>query len=95
MVAFDDAGKPVGFLGVEGDMIEMLFVSPELFGAGVGRRLLNYATKTLGARRLDVNEGNSGARGFYEHMGFAVVGRSEIDGQGRPFPLLHMELQDE
>lgn len=95
VVAFDDAGKPVGFLGVEGDMIEMLFVSPELFGAGVGRRLLNYATKTLGARRLDVNEGNPGARGFYEHMGFAVVARSEIDGQGRPFPLLHMELQDE
>jgi hypothetical protein len=25
-------------------------------------------------------------------MGFEQVGRSELDGQGNPFPLLHMRL---
>jgi putative acetyltransferase len=29
-------------------------------------------------------------RGFYERLGFAVVGRSAMDGAGRPFPLLHL-----
>ena len=37
-----------------------------------------------------VNEQNSGARGFYEHMGFEVYQRDELDGQGNPFPILHM-----
>jgi putative acetyltransferase len=37
-----------------------------------------------------VNEQNPAACGFYEHLGFVVVGRSEVDGTGRPFPLLHM-----
>ncbi|WP_139650580.1 GNAT family N-acetyltransferase [Raoultibacter phocaeensis] len=92
-VAFDDEAHVIGFVGVEGDKVEMLFVAPEAFGAGVGRKLLERATRELGARKLDVNEGNPGARGFYEHLGFEVVGRSEVDDQGRPFPLLHMELR--
>jgi len=25
-------------------------------------------------------------------MGFEQVGRSELDGQGNPFPLLHMRM---
>lgn len=91
--AFDDGAHAIGFLGVEGDKVEMLFVAPEAFGTGVGGRLLDHATGKLGARKLDVNEDNPGARGFYEHKGFEVAGRSEVDDQGRPFPLLHMELK--
>lgn len=44
---------------------------------------------SYGASELDVNEQ---ARGFYEHMGFKVVGRSETDDMGDPFPILHMQL---
>ena len=39
---------------------------------------------------VDVNEQNPAAVGFYEAVGFAVVGRSPLDDAGRPFPLLHM-----
>jgi putative acetyltransferase len=39
---------------------------------------------------LDVNEQNPPAAGFYARQGFVVVGRSETDGEGRPFPLLHL-----
>jgi putative acetyltransferase len=39
---------------------------------------------------VDVNEQNPEARGFYERLGFTVVARSELDGTGRPFPLLHL-----
>jgi hypothetical protein len=30
--------------------------------------------------------------GFYRHIGFSVRGRSPLDGQGKPYPLLHMTL---
>ena len=32
------------------------------------------------------------AVGFYEHYGFEVFDRSETDGMGDPFPILHMRL---
>jgi len=46
----------------------------------------------LNAERLDVNEQNPQALGFYLHEGFEVIGRSETDGLGQPYPLLHMKL---
>lgn len=85
-------GTPVGFAGVEDGSLEMLFVDDTARGRSVGKALLLHAVECQGARRLDVNEQNSQARGFYEHEGFRVTGRSACDGAGRPFPLLHMEL---
>lgn len=89
----DEAGAILGFLGVAAGNIEMLFLAPAARGRGLGRRFVAFAVEELGATRVDVNEQNPEARGFYERCGFAVVGRSELDGQGRPFPLLHMELK--
>ena len=88
----DGAGKVIGFVGVAGDKIEMLFIDPAWRGRGVGRRLLVYAIDTFGATLVDVNEQNPQAIGFYLRMGFEVVGRSELDSAGKPFPLLHMRL---
>lgn len=90
-----DDGEIVGFLGVDGDKVEMLFVAPEHFGRGIGRALMQYAADEFEARRVDVNEQNPMARAFYEHLGYVVVDRSPLDGQGRPFPILHMEINDE
>ena len=47
----------------------------------------------LNAQQLDVNEQNPQALGFYFRQGFEVVGRSEQDGMGQPYPLLHMRLK--
>lgn len=90
-VAFE-GGAPIGFAGVEDGSLEMLFVDAAARGRGVGKALLRHAVERQGARRLDCNEQNPQARGFYEHEGFRVVGRSARDGAGRSFPLLHMEL---
>jgi putative acetyltransferase len=90
----DAAGQVVGFIGVEGDEVESLFIHPDWRGQGIGRRLLTYAIETLGATRLDVNEQNDEAIGFYRRMGFVVDGRSEDDGLGRPFPIVHMRLSE-
>jgi len=80
----------MGFIGVAQSNIEMLFVRPEFFSRGIGRCLVNFALENLGVSKVDVNEQNPKAVKFYEKMGFEQVGRSELDGQGNPFPLIHM-----
>jgi putative acetyltransferase len=88
----DARGSVCAFMAVEQEAIQALFVDPLHRGQGAGRRLVEHAIAALGARRVDVNEQNHLAVGFYEHMGFHTRGRSPLDAQGLPFPLLHMDL---
>ena len=88
----NEAGRMLGFLGVSASEIEMLFVRDEARGRGVGRELLEYATGVLGLTRLWVNSQNGQAAGFYRRMGFRETGRCERDPEGKPYPLLRMEL---
>lgn len=82
----------LGFIGISNSNVEMLFVDPLHFKKGIGKTLLQYAIKELSAKKVDVNEQNPEAYKFYKHMGFKVVSRSPLDGQGKPFPILHLEL---
>jgi putative acetyltransferase len=91
--ARDAVGTLIGFVGVDGEKMEALFVHPAWHGAGVGRRLAEHAMSALRVTSVDVNEQNPRAVAFYRHLGFEVVGRSDRDGAGRPFPLLHMRLE--
>ncbi|MCI9241728.1 GNAT family N-acetyltransferase [Oscillibacter sp.] len=88
----DERGVPIGFLGADGQRLEMLFLLPEARGKGLGRALLQYGMDRYGLRELAVNEQNPQARGFYERMGFHVYRRTETDEQGGPYPLLYMRL---
>ena len=82
----------MGFMGMSGNKIESLFLAPEYLRRGVGRRLVRHAQALHGELTVDVNEQNAPARWFYEACGFVVEGRSELDSQGRPYPLLHLRL---
>lgn len=86
-------GRPVGFSGVLDGSLEMLFVDAPHRAGGVGSALLAHAIGDLGVTRVDVNEQNASAAGFYAHRGFEIVGRSETDEAGRPYPLLHLRLR--
>ncbi len=88
-------GQVAGFIAVAHGKVEMLFMHPEARGQGGGRRLLTHAVTKLAAITLDVNEQNEQAVAFYLHMGFDVVGRSERDSMGKPYPLLHLQLSIE
>ena len=92
VVARNDTGDIVGFCGVNDGNIEMLFIAPQTRGQGVGALLVSHAINTQAATKVDVNEQNEQAVGFYQHIGFSVIGRSPLDGQGKPYPLLHMAL---
>jgi len=86
------SGEILGFLGVADGKIEMLFIAPDRLGQGIGRQLLDHAIREMGATLVDVNEQNPQAVSFYEHCGFRIFKRSPLDGLGKPYPILHMQL---
>lgn len=91
-VAVDAEDCPLGFIGLNENHVEMLFIEPDLRGKGIGRALLDQARSSRSQMSVDVNEQNPEAVGFYLHYGFVQTGRSPLDGEGRPFPLLHLSL---
>lgn len=89
-------GRVEGFIATHGHHVEALFVNPALHGHGLGRRLLGEViaeAPSHPAWTTDVNEQNPQAIRFYQRYGFVEIGRSELDGSGRPFPLLHLVLR--
>ena len=92
IVAEGENDMPIAFMGVENTRLEMLFLSPEERGKGLGKRLIEYGTKNYGIQEVTVNEQNPQAVGFYKHMGFETYKRTENDEEGNPYPLLYMKL---
>jgi len=82
---------PIAFLGLTSGVIEALFVDPDYHRGGAGAALVDHAQSlNPGSLSVDVNEDNPRAIAFYRALGFALVGRSDMDGGGRPFPILHL-----
>ena len=90
VVAENRVGEPIGFMGVERERLEMLFLSPQQRGKGMGRQLLERGFRDYGLREVTVNEQNPRAAGFYRHFGFEEYKRTACDEQGGPYPLLYM-----
>lgn len=86
----------LGFIGVEDNKIEMLFVASKSFRKGVGKALLKEALerylKDYPYILVDCNEQNAQGLAFYQSLGFEVVGRSEKDSAGRDFPIVHLKI---
>lgn len=85
---------PIAFMGIEGTKLEMLFIKNSERRKGLGRQLLNYGIKNYNINELAVNEQNPNAKEFYEHLGFKVYKRTELDEQGNPYPILYMRLEN-
>lgn len=83
----------LAFMGIDGEKIEMLFLHPGCRGQGLGKQLITYAINKFGVTRVDVNEQNQQAAGFYQKMGFITEKRDVLDGMGKPYPILHLKLK--
>jgi putative acetyltransferase len=81
-----------GFIGVAARKVEMLFLSPNYFGKGMGKKLMDFAISELNIDKVDVNEQNRKAVEFYHKLGFKTYERTEKDDQGKDYPLLRMKL---
>jgi putative acetyltransferase len=88
-----DSNHVLGFIGVADKKIEMLFLDPNYFGLGLGKRLTDFAKSELNADMVDVNEQNVKAVKFYKKSGFKAYERTDKDDQGRSYPLLRMKLE--
>ena len=55
-VTLAEDGRPRGFAGANGQMLEILFVDADARGTGIGSALLHHATGAWGVRELTVNE---------------------------------------
>lgn len=84
-------GRIAAFMGLSNEMIEMLFVRPGEQGQGYGKAFVNFATRVCHIDKVDVNEQNPQALGFYRRMGYRVTGRDALDTTGKPFPILHLQ----
>lgn len=82
----------LAFLGTSEGNIEMLFVADNQRGKGIGKQLLLYALEELGCTKVDVNKDNVQALEFYNRFGFETKSVSAVDGFGKPYPILHLEL---
>ena len=92
IIAEKEFGEPVAFMGIDSNRLEMLFLSPEVRGKGLGKQLLQYGIESYNIQELTVNDQNPQAVGFYEHMGFQTYKRTEYDEEGNTYPLLYMRL---
>ncbi len=91
VVEYND-NVPIGFMGVAGNKLEMLFLDAPHMRKGYGKKLLNQAISELHVEYVDVNEQNPNAVAFYKAMGFIQYERSELDDQGNNFPILKLKL---
>lgn len=80
----EEAGRTLGFgvvLPREDGQAELdgLFVEPDVWRGGVGRRLVQQAARLAAERGADglYVIGNPNAEGFYRACGFELIGRSE------------------
>ncbi len=93
IIVVNEANNPIAFMGIENNKLEMLFVSADERGKGIGTQLIQYGIKKYSVNELTVNEQNPNAKRFYKHNGFEVYKRTETDEQGNPYPLLYMKFR--
>ncbi len=83
----------VGFVAVDETYVSFLYVDPDHYGLGIGRKLLQRATAAIGQGAWTiVLDGNSRAIALYESEGFRQVSRFEGDNAGYPCTCLRMEV---
>lgn len=88
----DENEQIIAFSGTNEGNLEMLFVAADQRGKGSGKELLLHVMEHSGITKVDVNAQNEQAVKFYEHFGFETKSTSALDGFGKPYPILHMEL---
>ena len=79
----------IGFIVLDSDKIDMLFLDPKHIGKGFGRMLMNFVLDNFTINFVNVSEQNHLAKAFYQNYGFVVFNRLKQDDFG--YPLLQMK----
>lgn len=84
LYVWQDGGAIQGFIGLNGDHVEGLFVRPQLQGRGIGKALLDRARDAHGRLTLNVYRKNERAAALYRREGFQVRGEGVDGNTGEP-----------
>ncbi|MET7745467.1 GNAT family N-acetyltransferase [Streptomyces sp. NPDC005385] len=94
-VAVSDA-EVVGYAALDGDMLEHLYLRPDVRRRGVGTLLLDEVRRhSPDGVSLHVFQQNTGARAFYERHGFTVVEAGDGSGNMENLPDLTLRWTPE
>ena len=80
----DMTGEVVGFVSLNGNYVEALFVEPDRQGEGIGFQLMEQVKKKHREIELSVYKENPASVAFYERQGFVAVGESIEPQTGHP-----------
>lgn len=72
-------GEIAGFIGLNADYIEGLFVAAKFQGQGTGKALVDHMKNTHGQLSLRVYRNNEKAVRFYKRNGFDFCGEDEME----------------
>ncbi len=90
----EEGGEVVGFSAVDGDYLGWLYVHPDHYHKGIGRKLLqNSLLLVPGEAWTIVLSENRPAIALYQSEGFNEVARFESENEGYPCTCLRMVRQ--
>jgi len=86
VVLAEEAGELLGVMVVHGTVIEQLAVATEAQANGIGRQLIHFAlSRITQPMTLWTFQSNTAAQGFYLHLGFTEIARTDGDNEeGEP-----------
>ena len=80
----DSGGEVLALLVLDGPWIDQLYVDPSATGCGIGGDLVRHAMlRRPDGLELWTFQSNSGARRFYEGLGFVAVATTDGDNEER------------
>ena len=69
---YESTGRIQGFVGMNGDYVEGIFVALEAQSQGIGKRLLDFVKERKESLYLSAYEKNERAVRFYQREGFVI-----------------------
>ena len=79
---YEDNQEILGFIGLNDEYIEGIFVSDEMQSLGIGKALLSYAKDKRSKLFLNVYQKNTRAVRFYQREGFEISGEHTEQNTG-------------
>ena len=73
---YENLGKISGFIGLNKDYIEGIFVEKNMRSKGIGKQLLNYVKKLKEEMHLSAYQKNYKAISFYQREDFVIQSES-------------------
>ncbi|OUQ15339.1 GNAT family N-acetyltransferase [Lachnoclostridium sp. An14] len=81
---WEEKGRVLGFVGLNGYHIEGIFVAGDARSRGIGKGLLDFVKERKRPLSLNVYRKNPRAIRFYEREGFVTVEEGLDEGTGEP-----------